>query len=168
MDFVEKHRQPEGIGWFVGIIGIIAVAQLIWNLFVLFMFVLATLAGIPSEVDALGFCASVLGVGGGVLLLIGLVLVARRIIATQPWIAMGTVVLIAKNAIEIVQSLLSFLASGDKSQEGLVTAALSIGSDSAQLIFWCFVLWLSKTWLQRLLKAPKSPAAKPPKLMGAQ
>lgn len=169
MPYLEKSRPSESLAWFIGVLSVIAVAVIGWNAFIMMVFLLAQLAGmsVTMGTNMLGFLTSILGLVGAILLLVGLILLARRLPEKRPWLATGCQLLIAKNVVDILNSIYQFLADGTKSEEVLIGAALFIGAELAQLIFWGFVLWLMKTWVPHMLQTQGTQAATP-RLQGAQ
>ncbi len=168
MPILEKERGSEGLGWFVGILGIIAVCLVFWNSFTVVLYLLAQLGGVETDTTVLNFFASALGLAGSIALLIGLILLARHIHAKKPWLAMACILLIAKNVIEILHGLLSYIGEPDKSQETLYLYAGSIGAELGQMVFWAFVLWLTKSWLPHVMAAKTEKKTEAPRLQGAQ
>jgi hypothetical protein len=168
MPILEKDRSSEGLGWFAGLLGIVAVALVFWNSFAVVLFLLAQLGGVETDTAVLSFFASALGLAGSIVLLIGLILLARHIHAKKPWLAAGCILLIAKNAIEILHGLMSYMAEFEKTQETLHVYAAGIGLELGQLVFWSFVLWLTKSWVPRVLVAKDAKKTDAPRLQGAQ
>ena len=51
MPILEKERGSEGLGWFVGILGIIAVALIFWNSFTVVLYMLAQMGGASGMME---------------------------------------------------------------------------------------------------------------------